>query len=309
MLAGAALQGQQLDTASLITKGSPEQIVFAQSDDNVVSAGVLFTPSNQTAKPIAVIWVHGWGANFYQPSYVVIGRALAQRGVTTVVANTRMHDIANVQQYRDGRRIRGGGYWGIPSEQVKDIAAWISVLEKQGFNRVVLVGHSAGWAAVRAYQAARQDSRVVGLVLASGQIQPPQPDQQLLKQADEARQFIKNGRGDDLLRIPNRSFPSFISAATFDDDFGTPAELVDFFGVRAATPAITRVSCPILAFFGTRDDVGTEADLKMLQSAAGRHARQVQTAMIAGGDHMYAGEETQVARVIFEWMDRVVAAK
>jgi dienelactone hydrolase len=68
------------------------------------------------------------------------------------------------------------------------------------------------------------------------------------------------------------------------------------------------VSCPILAFFGTRDDVGTEADLKLLQSAADRHSRRVQTAMIAGGDHLYAGEEMQVARVIFEWMDRVVAS-
>ena len=245
VIATVAVGGQQLDTASLISSSLPEQIVFAPSDDNVLNSGVLFTPAGQTAKPIAIIWIHGWGANFYQPQYVLIGRALARRGVLTIVANTRMHDIANVQQYRDGRRIRGGGYWGIPSEQVKDIAGWISVLEKQGFNRVVLVGHSAGWAAVRAYQAERQDSRVVGLVLASGQIQPPQPDQQLLKQAEEARQFIKDGRGDDLLRIPNRSFPSFISAATFDDDFGTPAELVDFFGVRAATPAITRVSCPI----------------------------------------------------------------
>ena len=302
------VRGQQLDTASLISPNLAEQIVFAPSDDHVLNGGVLFTPQGPTAKPIAVVWIHGWGANFYQPQYVLIGRALARRGVMTVVANTRMHDIANVQQYRDGQRIRGGGYWGIPSEQVRDIAAWIGLLEKRGVKRMVLVGHSAGWAAVRAYQAERQDPRVAGLVLASGQVEPPaeRPDQDLLKQAD---QFLKEGRGDDLVRIPNRSSPSFISAATFRDDVATPPEIGDFFGVRIASPAISRVSCPILAFFATRDDVGTEADLKRLHSAAERHSRRVQTTMIAGGDHMYSGEEEQVSRVIFEWMDKVVAGE
>ncbi len=40
-----------------------------------------------------MIWVHGWGVNFYSPTYVMVGRALAERGLTTVTVNTRMHDI------------------------------------------------------------------------------------------------------------------------------------------------------------------------------------------------------------------------
>src|SRR5678815_1191779 len=114
------------------------------------------------AKPIAVIWIHGWGANFYQPTYVMIGRNLAERGLTTVVVNTRMHDLGTVAAWRGDTRIRGGGYWGVASEQVRDIAAWIDFAEERGFGRVVLVGHSAGWAAVTAYQAEKQDRRVVG---------------------------------------------------------------------------------------------------------------------------------------------------
>lgn len=314
VLTVSALLGQQPGPQP-VTVGvgdSPEQIVFVRSDDDVVSGGVLFAPpSKQSVRGIAVIWIHGWGANFYQPSYVAIGRALAQRGLTTIVANTRMHDIANVQQYRGGKRIRGGGYWGIPSEQARDIAAWIRFAEKQGFTRIVLVGHSAGWAAVRAYQAETRDPRTAGLVFASGQVQPPAggPDQQLLEQLAQASQFVKEGRGDDLLRIPNRSFPSFISAATFFDDFNTPLEIADFFGVRVTNPAITKVSCPILAFFGTRGDVGTESDLRLLKSAAERHSRRVDTAMIAGADHMYTSEEARVSQVISDWIDGAVIVK
>ena len=80
----------------------PEQLVYVRSTDDVVNGGALFTPSKESAKDIAVVWIHGWGTNFYSPTYVMVGRALAERGLTTVSVNTRMHDIANVQQYRYG---------------------------------------------------------------------------------------------------------------------------------------------------------------------------------------------------------------
>src|SRR5829696_6796843 len=105
----------------------PEQLAFVRSVDDVVSGGVMFTPPKESSKPLAIIWVHGWGANFYTPSYVGIGRALAERGFPMISVNTRMHDIANVEKYTlAGKRVRGGGYWGVTSEDARDIAAWIS---------------------------------------------------------------------------------------------------------------------------------------------------------------------------------------
>jgi hypothetical protein len=98
----------------------------------------------------------------------------------------------------------------------------------------------------------------------------------------------------------NRSFPSFVSAATFLDVANTPRELTDFFGVQTANPTVTRVRCPILAFFGTREsDVGTEADLQLLKSSIERQSsgpRRVNIVMIQNADHMYTGEEAQVAQ-------------
>src|SRR5690348_6112945 len=66
---------------------SPEEIVYARSSDDVLNAGVLFAPPGDSAKPLAIIWIHGWGVNFYQPSYVAIGRALAQHGYTANSVN------------------------------------------------------------------------------------------------------------------------------------------------------------------------------------------------------------------------------
>src|ERR1700733_4759227 len=101
----------------------PEQLVFSKSSDDVLNAGLMFKPKKEIAKPAAIIWVHGWGVNFYSPTYVSIGRYLAERGYTCFDVNTRMHDLGNVEGHKRGNRLRGGGYWGIAGDQTKDIAA------------------------------------------------------------------------------------------------------------------------------------------------------------------------------------------
>ena len=296
--------------AVTVTAGKfPEELVYVRSNDDIVNGGAMFKPPQSAAKPIAIIWMHGWGVNFYSPTYVMIGRGLAERGFTTITINTRMHDIGTIATYRLGKRIRGGGYWGVPSEEVRDLAAWIDFAETQGFARVVLVGHSAGWATVRGYQADTQDPRVVGLVLASGQARAGSnsTDPELLAQATRLE---ADGRGDDLLRLPNQSFPSFVSAATFLDIAKAPPEVLDFFGEHTSNPGVTRIRCPILAFFGTREsDIGTEADLQVIKSSTARQPlgpSRVNTVMIQNADHMYTGEEAQVAQTIAEWADRLL---
>ena len=293
-----------------VTEGKfPEELVYVRSSDDIVNGGAMFTPSKTAAKPIAVIWIHGWASNFYDPSYTMIGRALAARGYTCISGNTRMHDIGTVAGYRLGKRIRGGGYWGVPSEQAEDLAAWIDFAQVRGFKNVVLVGHSAGWAAVRAYQAEKQDPRVVGLISASGQIYPNEAlDPKMLA---DATRLVANGRGDELLRFPgeHRPYPSYVSAATYSDSATVPPEMMDFYGIRTSNPAVTRIHCPLLAWFGTGDDVGAAKDLDVLKSSTRRQSSgpsRVDTVMIQHADHMYTGQETQVADIIAHWADNLL---
>jgi len=296
----------------------PEQLVYVRSSDDVVSAGVMFSPPQSHSKRLAVIWVHGWGVNFYLPSYVGIGRALATLGYPTISVNTRMHDFGNVEKYSSaGTRVRGGGYWGITSEDARDIAAWIGYAEQLGYSRVVLVGHSAGWASVGRYQADTGDKRVAGLVFASGEIVGNLQTSGTAKAGDsdwirQAQKLVDEGLGEELLRIPNRRLPSFISAATELDMIHRPREYADFFGTQTPNPPIGRVSCPLLAFFGTKGDIGGEKELDLLKSSVQRLSkgpRSVKTTMIAAGDHEYVSEEAQVARTISEWAEAETLAR
>jgi pimeloyl-ACP methyl ester carboxylesterase len=305
LLRQGSAQGDEKETAGKFT----EELVYARSEDGITNGGAIFAPPKDSAKPIAVIWIHGWGVNFYYPTYVKIGRALAERGYTCIAANTRMHDIGTIAGWRGEKRIRGGGYWGVPSEEVRDLAAWIDLAKDRGFQKVVLAGHSAGSSAVRSYQAEKQDGRVVGLVLASGAVKvggkPTDPE--LLAQATR---LVADGRGEDLLRFPNRPSPSFVSAATYLDLAKSAPEMRDFFGVELPNPPVTRIRCPILAWYGTKEpDIGTAANLELLKSSIKRQRSgpsRVDTVMIQNATHMYTGEEAQVAQTIAKWADTLV---
>jgi pimeloyl-ACP methyl ester carboxylesterase len=107
--------------------------------------------------------------------------------------------------------------------------------------------------------------------------------------------------------LPNPTRPtSFVSAATFLDLADLEQQLTDFFGVQAADPPVSRISCPILAWFGTEEsDIGTAADLELLKSTLARLPRgpsRVDTVVLRDAGHMYDGEEAQVARTIATWV-------
>src|SRR5262245_61313087 len=270
----------------------PEEVIYTMSRDTIFNAGLLFHPKKELAKPVAIVWVHVWGINFYSPTYVSIGRIFAENGYTFITVNTRMHDLGNVEGYKNGKRVRGGGYWGIASDQTKDIAAWIDFAESKGFKKIILVGHSAGAAAVREFQSERQDNRVAGLVLASGSVDPAGPIDS--SRYVQALPLVSANKGEELIKDPKRSFPSYISAATLMDIVNSPPAYKDFFGVQTANAGITKIHCPILAFYGTSDDVGNEKTLELLKTSIAKQPKgpvSVTTAMIKGADHMYMGQE------------------
>ncbi len=76
----------------------------------------------------------------------------------------------------------------------------------------------------------------------------------------QATRLIADGRPEDLVQGP------FVSAATFMDIVNTPPEFKHLFGIQTPNPGVTRVHCPLLAFFGTNGDVGNKEDLELCRS-------------------------------------------
>jgi len=93
------------------------------------------------------------------------------------------------------------------------------------------------------------------------------------------------------------------------DIANSPPEYKDFFGVHTANAGITKIHCPVLAFYGTNGDIGNEKTLALLDSSIKKQAKgpvSVTTSMIKGAEHMYMGKETEVVEVVTKWIDDVL---
>jgi dienelactone hydrolase len=86
-------------------------------------------------------------------------------------------------------------------------------------------------------------------------------------------------------------------------------EYKDFFGVQTANAGITKIHCPVLAFYGTNDDIGNEKTLELLKVSVQKQTKRpvsVTTTMIIGADHMYMGKEVQITNVIVKWIEDIL---
>jgi pimeloyl-ACP methyl ester carboxylesterase len=283
-----------------------EELVYTETEDGIILAGLVIWPDGRPAKPIAVVWVPGFSINFYHPSFVAIGRELAGLGYAFVIGNNRGHDIGahlwRKKEDADGMtRTYGGAFWERFEDSPRDVAAWIGFALSLGFQGVGLVGHSFGAKKVVYYQARRQDPRVSGLVVASTPIAAPALDPELVALSE---QMMAGGRGMELL--PWGSLITFfvgtLSAQTY------LSRVPDLFGVSSAHAEIGKIRCPLLVCCGTNESDDPALSLETIQAHETiRHkaaaSPKVDVAMFEGANHGYDNHEGEVAEALAHWID------
>lgn len=268
-------------------------------------AGVLIRPTGGEPRPIGVVCIHGAPGFFYAPMYVSLGRALAQRGYRFVSGNTRGHDVAALDipwsptvsarsEALTNVRLGGNGFarW---DEEPHDVAGWVDFMVAQGAEQVVLFGHSFGVARITYYQAERQDSRVVGLVLASGHDRVTAVDPARLELAER---LVAAGQGDALLPVVEDVFQ--IESAAYVVQWERHAGR---FAAEGHTPWIASIRVPVLATLGTAEEwPDLHARLEDMRGRAVQ-APRFDIHVIEGADHNYTGQKRELAKVVADWLD------
>jgi pimeloyl-ACP methyl ester carboxylesterase len=277
-----------------------EELVYVETEDGILLEGAVIRPAGQELQPPAIVWVHGLTGRFYSPMIVTIGRELAGRGFVFVTGNNRGHDFGTLVRRR-GQPVLAGGGWELFEESPYDVAAWTGYAVGLEGHDVVLLGHSLGALKVAYYQAQRQDPRVAGLIAASPPTRAGQLEPELVAQAER---MVAEGRGRDLL--PWGISPAGAGTVSAQTYLSRAHVNIDVYGFHTPDPAVARIRCPILAFYGTNEEwVGTPADLETIRRNA-RAAARVDTLVFEGADHSYTGHEAEVAAAIAEWVASLV---
>ncbi len=275
-----------------------ERLVCTDTEDGIRLDGALIGPSAPSARPIAVVWVHGGGSNFYQPMYVRVGRVLAARRLVFITGNTRGHDYGSWCEHADGTSFLGGAAWERLEEAPQDVAAWVRFAAEQGVHRIVLAGHSLGALKAIVYQAEHPDPRVVGLALISPPLRAEWDTGRYPDLLSQAEQLVADGRAEELLPGPwiRLSARTLLSTHRFE---------LDQIGRARPDAPIAHVRCPVLAILGTNEpSIGVPDDLEAVRRNAGA-APRVELHVLEGADHSYAGQEAKLAEVLADWVATV----
>ena len=224
-----------------------ERLVFTQSEDGILLEGAVFRPG-EARSAATIVWTHGMAGKFYTPPIVTLGRAVAALGHTFVATNNRGHDFGAVLYTPQGKMMLGGSGWEGFSESPRDVAAWVGYGARIGKGKVALAGHSLGALKVGYYLGGRADERVAGLIVASAPCTAQRHDPERVKLAE---QMVAEGRGAALMPAgTSQAGAGTVSAQTLVDRAHTG---IDAYGFDTPGAPIARVTCPVLAFYGTKE--------------------------------------------------------
>lgn len=249
----------------------------------------------------AAVLLHGLGGNFYSSRLLShFSQTLQRFGVSTVLANTRGHDMINVASW-GGRSQNVGAAFESVSHSTFDIPAWVEFLISRGHSSVLLFGHSLGAIKSLYAQANQPHERVSGIVALSATrlsyhklIDSPRGDvfRQTIQRCTD---LIEAGQADDPIQVPF-PFPTWMTPSGYLQKYG-PQETYNWINF------IGQVEPPTLMIFGQRELDNHPAFEGLRGEFAGlAELRNLQVREIPDADHFYASQLALVDEQLEQWL-------
>lgn len=261
-------------------------------------SGVFYAPADGSGadKPAFMV-VYGYGGDIMWSSNHWLCVRLAQAGHACLAGQT------------------GGSGPNITrttlESEMPDFAGWTDWLANQGYDKVVMAGHSWGGIRISHYMATAQDPRVAGMVY----LAPTRDAAERLEQGmgsdaydaivTEAQAITDAGENNIVIAEfdmappapPNSRVIRPQTATSFLSHWGPDANTVH-------TKEIRKIKVPVLSIAGSKDPFVDEAFLKEFTRAAGGKAEY--RFYDDGAPHSLVGWEQQTTDDILEWVGKRV---
>lgn len=289
------------------------QKIFWQLDslitaDGLKLYGIVAHPKKKSKSGIAVIVIHGLNSAFYHG--LKRGHALAaacgKAGYGLTIMNNRGHDtvLPGLLERKKGVAAFGGSGFEKFTDCVYDIDATIAHMRRQGYKKIVLVGHSTGANKVAYYLSQKPNRAVIGSVLLS-----PISDiaGELAVHKKEYKAMIKKVQKmqkDEIL--VSEMGPFVMSAERFRSMYlpKTAEDMFPYYDPKARWTRFEKISKPLLLCVGAQDewlDRSAEKYIKAFAAHASPKTR-FKAVAIAGANHGFKGKEEKFARTVIQWI-------
>lgn len=293
------------------------QISYIWTKDNLRLQGYYYHP---TQKNVCVVFIHGMSGNLMENYFGhVLGEHLASNGYGFVYSHNRgynhINDISQKEMDENPlnghKKVRIGAVYEMFNESFFDIDAWVEETYKQGYQKIVLMGHSLGCNKSIHYLHKNPQEHIEGLILLS----PPDMvangneagKSKIYDQlVEEAKQNIAQDQPRKLLSQMLWNWYT-LSSQTFIDLFtkGCPADNLPIMRNPDSFPELASVHVPILSIMGEYDDIlvrSLQEDMDLLaQKATGTSSFTKE--FIKGANHGYEDKEHELSETVLRWIN------
>lgn len=261
----------------------------------------------------ALLHIHGFEGNFYENKFVqVLAEKMKNEGLTFLSVNTRGCEKIKDFNTVDGKIKTIGARYELLEDTHLDIGAWIRFLLDQGYEDIILQGHSLGtYKAARYLLTGRNKNSIKKLILlspfdkkallvSSGR----KPIERLL---NEAQKMVDSGKGDEM--VTDKFDEIVLSYKTYvswykQDELG---RMFEFVSKGYDFPILKKISVPTKIIVGSKDEFFHVSNPKHPEKAMEillKHIPHSEGKIIQGAVHSYASHEEELANEIIKFVKK-----
>lgn len=278
-------------------------LVEMHTEDKLILHGLFVAPKNDNP---TMIYLHGWEGNFYQNRFIKsIAATLESKGYGFLSIRTRSSDLISELPTTDGKWMKAGS-WNQKLEDAHiDISAAVKFLKDEGYNNIILSGHSLGTMKVVRYLfEGKYRAEIQKLVLISpfdnAFILYAGGEQEQLEKLKIAKQHINAGFGEEFISggfaYTNMSWKTFASWGNMDD-FG---KMWWFSNKEYDFPVLTKINIPVRTVIGSIDEHVYDKEEAM--NIMKKYIKNFDYQIIENALHSYLGFEDELAKIIYDFV-------
>jgi len=264
-----------------------------------------------TESKLVLLHIHGFEGNFYENWFVhVLAKKLHENNISFLVVNTR-----GCEKIKDFNTVSGenrtiGARYELLEESPLDIDAWVEFLSEQGYEEIVLSGHSLGnYKVARYLEEGKYASKVKKLILlspfdkkASVELYAKTTVDSLL---EKAQKMVDEGKGDEMITPDMESI--VVSYKTYiswykQDELG---RMFEFVTKDYEFPGLKRITIPTKIIVGSKDEYFHTSNPEHPEEAMDiflKHIPNSEGKIIEGAVHSFEPHQEQLAEEVFNFI-------
>lgn len=282
------------------------QLVNVMTADRVRLDGFYVAAEKSVDGSIdAAVITHGLSGNFYGSRLLKhIAEHLSQKGISSVLINTRGHDYLNAT-VRSGRSQTLGAAFERIDECPCDLNAWVDFLVDRGHQNIILAGHSLGAIKSLYAQAHTPHSNVVGVCglsatrLSYDGLLASSGGEQFSKWLRIAQEWVAEQRSDDLLFV-DFPFATWMSAGAYLEKYGA-GDRFNWLNFADQILVPTWLGFGELELNENPAFAGLDEELEQIANRSSHFTIDT----IAGADHFYSARYDAATTAVSRWIDRL----